>query len=106
MSAIDEMAHVLGDASALVSVQTSSAERATIARWRHDDAEPRISGGDGLVKLIVNLSNTQKVERLANGVWTSKPCEIGSFALIGPDEEFCFSVAGPADVLQIFILGS
>jgi AraC family transcriptional regulator len=102
MSAIDEMAQALGDASALVSVPTSSAVWATIARWRHDDAEPRISGGDGLVKLIVNLSNTQKVERLANGVWTSKPCEIGSFTLIGPDEEVCFSVMGPADVLQIF----
>ena len=103
MSAIGEMAQALGDASTLVSVPTSSALSATIARWRHGDAEPRISGGDGLVKLIVNLSNTQKVERLAKGVWTSKPCEIGSFALIGPDEEVCFSVAGPADVLQVFI---
>ena len=59
--------------------------------------------GDGFIKIIVNLSNTQKVERLRHGVWTSRPFDICSFTIVPPDEDVCFSVRGRADVLQIFL---
>ena len=98
-----DMEQALGSASALVTVPVSASENAIIARWKHGDAEARITSGDGLIKIIVNLSNTQKVERLRHGVWTSKPFDICSFAVIPPDEEVCFSVRGRADVLQIFL---
>ena len=91
---LTDMEKALGSASVLVTVPISPTDNATIARWKHGDAEARITSGDGLIKIIVNLSDTQKVERLRHGAWTSKPVDICSFAIIPPDEDICFSVKG------------
>ena len=98
-----DMEQALGGASAVVTVPVSPTDYAIIARWKHGDAEARVTSGDGLIKIIVNLSNTQKVERLRHGAWTSKPFDIFSLTIIPPDEEVCFAVQGRADVLQIFL---
>ena len=92
-----------GCASALTSVAVDHGKNATIGRWRHGDAEPRLMAGDGLIKIVVNISADHRVERLRHGVWTSKPFDIFSFSIVPPDEEFRFSVKGQADILQIFL---
>jgi AraC-like DNA-binding protein len=100
---LSDLEQALGSASALVTVPAFDHEITTIGRWKHGDAEARMTSGDELIKIVVNLSNTQKVERLRHGVWTSKPFDICSFTLVPPDEDFCFSVKGEADVLQILL---
>ena len=72
MTILNDFERALGSPCALTSVPVSECENATIVRWKHGDAEPRVGAGDGVIKLVVNLSNTQKVERLKHGVWTSK----------------------------------
>ena len=105
MTTLDNMEQALGRPSAILSVPLSGSDTATIGRWKHGDAEPRVTAGDGLIKLVLNLSNTQIVEKLEHGVWTSKPFGIGCFSVVPPDEDVCFSVKGEADVLQVFVPG-
>jgi AraC-like DNA-binding protein len=103
MSILKNMERAIGRPSALISVPISESEHATIGRWKHSDAEPKFIAGDGLIKFVVNLSGTQKVQHLQRGVWISKPSVIGAFSLIGPDEEVCCSIRGQAAVLQLFM---
>ena len=73
-----------------------------IGRWRHGDAEIE-SGGGGAVSIIMDLSDTQRVERRRAGRWSGRPCGVGLVTIADPEEATGFRITGRADVLQLFL---
>ena len=87
-----------------VTVAGGDEDLLTVARWQHGDAEPVIDQQADAVAVIVNLSNTQRVEQRVNGFWRAAGAfEIGSFAVVDPELGGAFKVKGTADVLQLML---
>ncbi len=98
---LEQMVASLGEP---VTVAGGDDDVLTVARWRHGDAEPVIEREADAVTVIVNLSNSQRVERRVDGRWqTTRSFPIGSFAVVDPDVGAAFKVKGDADVLQLLL---
>ena len=74
----------------------------TVGRWRHSDAECETAGGDVLA-VVIDLSESQRVERRVGRTWTQAPTAIGAITIADPQVTTSFAIRGPADVLQLFL---
>jgi AraC-like DNA-binding protein len=60
-------------------------------------------GGDGLVTVIVNLSESQRVERIVHGRSDNRLARRGTAAITDPNVQQRFVVTGEADVMMLVI---
>jgi AraC family transcriptional regulator len=96
---IEKMVAALGEP---MLYRQAANETLTVGRWRHADAEVSVQGG--FVPIVVNISNSQRVEWFYKGRWSTKRSyAIGSFAVVDPEVGCRFAISGRADVLQLFL---
>ena len=75
-----------------------------LERLRHGpDRFEAAFGGDGNVTIVVNLSETQHVERIVRGRSQSRIARRGTATIIGFDEEARFVVTGVADIVKFVV---
>ncbi len=103
MNTLRRMEQALGSPLLLRKVPLIGEAALTLGRWRHGDAHATTEGGDELVTIIFNLSNTQHVERLSQGRRMTGPFEVGTVSVVGPDDDTSFRIEGDADILQLFL---
>ena len=99
---MDRTVEALGPPASVRVETRGPVDGLVIGRWRHGDAEIE-SGGGGAVVIVMDLSDTQRVERRRAGRWSGRPCGVGLVTIADPEEVTGFRIMGRADVLQLFL---
>ena len=102
MSDFGKQVRRLGVPVATRSLPYRANEHLTIARFRHGDAEVETVDGP-MLPVVIDLSDSQRVERLAGGVVTCRPSYVGAITVIDPTVPTRLAIRGCADVLKFSI---
>lgn len=102
MDTMEAVTRAIGPPRVAWEFRTGARLDAAVGRWRHRGAWVDLSGSDSF-QLIFNISGGQRVDLQWGSRFVSTIMRAGTLGVVVPDHAPAVNVAGPADILQVFL---